>query len=209
MNLTEQILDYSLTYFDDAGVQPISATESALILGLESTLQYNLDNFRKINNRLIIKGFAAYVQPSLESIIIRLEELGILARPIGKYGYVLNGAAEFINYKNIAIKAGLGKRGKNTVVLNSLFGSRLRFAALKLDTLLETTKDNLDDESPFCKDCSICIDVCPVNVLEPYQMINSNKCLSNTNVAAINIEKVTMCDICLKKCPANKIGIKE
>ncbi|MFC1865887.1 4Fe-4S double cluster binding domain-containing protein [Chloroflexota bacterium] len=210
MNLTEQILKYSLTIFDVASAYPISATESCLILGLESTPQRNLDDFSKNNRRLSMNGFAQYVQPGLESIITRLKESGIAAKTIGKYGYTLKGSADFINYKKVAIKNGLGKRGKNTVILNPIFGSRLRFAALKLDTLLETTKDNPDEESSFCKDCSICIDECPVNVLKPYRMIDTTKCLSNiiSNVAVVKYKKVFTCDICLKKCPANQIGFK-
>jgi epoxyqueuosine reductase QueG len=211
MNLVEQILGYSLIYFDAASIYPISTNESVLIIGLESTPQRNLDDFRKTNNRLLLKGFSEYIQPGLVSIINRLKESGIAAKTIGQYGYALKGRVDFINYKNIAIKTGLGKRGKNTLVLNPVFGSRLRFAALKMGIQMEDTKDCLEEESPSCRDCSICIDECPINVLEPYRMIDFSKCLSNTkrNLAVIDIEEVIMCDICLKKCPANQVGIKE
>jgi len=209
MNLTEEILDVALTYFDVAGVYRMSTIESALILGLESIPRRNLDDFEKINNILVMKGFAEYVQPGLEAIINRLKELDISAEVIGKYGYTLKGATDFINYKQAAIKAGLGKRGKNTVVLNLVFGSRLRFAALKLDTVLETTIDNPDEESPFCKDCSICIDECPVRILEPYRMLDATKRLANTtnNLALIRDKQVILCDLCLNKCPANEVGV--
>jgi ferredoxin len=208
MNLTEQILSYARTYFNVAGVYRISTTGSALILGLESTPQRNLDEFRHTGNKLFLRGFAEYVQPGLESILNRLEEEGIAAKAIGQFGYVSQGTVDFISYKNAIIKAGLGKRGKNTVVLNPVFGSRLRFAALKLDTLLDTTKDNPDAESPFCQDCSICIDECPVNILEPYRMLDATKCLSNVT-SIVKGKQVIMCDICLKKCPANQVGIKK
>jgi epoxyqueuosine reductase QueG len=212
MNLTKKILDYALNCFNVAGAYPISTAESYLILGLESTPQRNLDEFEKINNRLVMKGITEYIQPRLEIIINRLKESGILAEPIGKYGYASHyaslGTINLISLKHFAIKVGLGKRGKNTVVLNSTFGSRLRFAALKVDVLFETTKDNLDEESPFCRDCSICIDECPVNILEPYRMIDDTKCLSNitNNATVIKDKKLIMCDICLKKCPVNQTG---
>ena len=210
MNLTEQLLGYALTYFDVAGVYHISNIESALILGLESTPKRNLDEFRKIDSKLYLAGFAEYVQPGLELMLSRLKEKGVTANVIGEYGYTLQGSTDFISYKQAAIKAGLGKRGKNTLVINPVFGSRLRFAALKLNTLLETTEDNPDEESPFCQACSMCINECPVDVLEPYRMLDTTKCLSNIrgNVAPIKDKQVVMCDICLKKCPANYVGMK-
>jgi epoxyqueuosine reductase QueG len=212
MNLTEKILGYALNYFDVVGAYPISTNESCLILGLESTPQNNLDEFKKINNKLVMKGIEVYVQPGLEKIITRLKELDISATPIGKHGYpsryASQGKTNFINLKSIAIKTGLGKRGKNTVVLNPIFGTRLRFAALKLEMLLETA-NNTEKESLFCKDCHICIDECPENILEPYRMIDDKKCLSNitNNMAQVRNNEVIMCDICLKKCPVTQIGV--
>ena len=210
MNVTERILSYAHTYFDVAGLYRFSATESALILGLESTPQRNLDDFKKTNGGLFMKGFKQYVQPGLQSITTKLGDEGILAKPIGKYGYTSKWADDFINYKNAAIKAGLGKRGKNTIVINPVFGTRLRFAALKIDTFVETTEDNTDEGSPFCQTCSVCINECPVRILEPYQMLDAPKCLANSrnNLAAMNGRRVILCDICLAKCPANEVGVK-
>ena len=164
MNLTERILSYAHTYFDVAGLYRLSTIENALILGLESTPQRNLDHFEKINDGLFMMGFKQYVQPGLQSIITKLGDEGILTKPIGKYGYISKRADDFINYKNAAIKAGLGKRGKNTIVINPVFGTRLRFAALKIDAFVETTEDNTDEGSPFCQTCSICINECPVSI---------------------------------------------
>ena len=207
MNVTERILSCAHTYFDVAGLYRLSATENALILGLESTPQRDLDDFKKINDGLFMRGFKQYVQPCLQSIIARLGSEGILAKPIGKYGYTSKGADDFINYKNAAIKAGLGKRGKNTILINPVFGTRLRFAALRIDAFVETTEDNADEGSSFCQTCSICINECPVSILKPYQMFDAPKCLANSknNLAAINGRRVVLCDICLAKCPANEV----
>jgi epoxyqueuosine reductase QueG len=211
MNLAERILSYAHTYFDVAGLYRLSIGENALILGLESTPQRNLDHFKRINNRLFMRGFEQYVQPGLQSIIASLEDEGVLAKPIGQYGYASEGTDDFINYKNAAIKAGLGKRGKNTIVINPVFGTRLRFAALKIDAFVETTGDNADEGSPFCQACSVCINECPASILEPHQMLDASKCLANSRhtLAAINDSQVILCDICLTKCPANEVGVKE
>ncbi len=210
MSLTEIILDHALNFFDVASGYPISMNESLLILGLESTPQRDLDYFEKFNNRLIMKGFKTHVKSKLEGIINRASELGISTKLVGKYGYVLKGSSDFINYKTMAIRTGLGKRGKNSAIINHAFGSRLRFAVLKLTTLLENHKDYIEKKSSFCKDCSICIDECPEQILKPYRMTDATKCLSNisNNPAVMEGKPVSMCDICLKRCPANKIGVK-
>jgi ferredoxin len=210
VSLTEKILGCALTYFDVAGFCSLSYDESALILGLESTTQRNLDEFDKTDVKLFMTGFARYVGPGLDLIIDRLRDEGVTASSIGKYGYTLRGSTNFIDYKQAAIKAGLGKRGKNTLVISPVFGSRLRFAALKLNTLIENIEDNPDKESPFCQGCSICIDECPIDILEPYRMLDTTRCLSNItgNVASVKDNRVIMCDICINRCPANRVGMK-
>jgi hypothetical protein len=72
VSLTDLLLSYALTYFDVAGTHQISNTESALIIGLESTPQRNLDEFRKIGKKFYMPGFATYVQPGLELILNRI-----------------------------------------------------------------------------------------------------------------------------------------
>ena len=207
MSLEKAIKEHALDYFNVVSGYPISENESLLILGLESNPQRDLDYFEKNNNRLAMKGFEKHVKPRLERIINSFTELRISSEPIGKMGYCLKGTPDFINYKTIAIKTGLGKRGKNSLIINHLFGPRLRFAVLKLNIRLEVPQDYRDEESPFCKDCSICIDECPEKILESYRMVDVTKCLSNiiNNPTLIEGKPVNMCDICLNRCPANNI----
>ncbi|MFC1930238.1 4Fe-4S double cluster binding domain-containing protein, partial [Chloroflexota bacterium] len=117
------------------------------------------------------------------------------------YGYPRKG--EF-NLKEAAIKAGLGKRGKSTVVLHPKYGPR--FMAIKTDSPPDSLVGVVqpEEESPVCHGCSICIDACPVNALEPYRMPDTSICLSNSSVMTEEQERLIPCDICLHLCPAGK-----
>lgn len=209
--MKDEVINFALECFDVAGVYNVPDQGSNLILGLETRPERDLDDFGKKDRGIELFGFAKYVQPGLEQVAGKLEKLGVTANILGKYGYALRGEAGFFNYKIAAIKAGLGKRGKNTLVINPVFGSRLRFAALRLDTILETALDEPEDElSPLCRDCSICIDECPLHILKPCSLMDTAGCVSNIagDVAEVKDNRFVLCDICLHRCPANSIGLK-
>jgi epoxyqueuosine reductase QueG len=101
---------------------------------------------------------------------------------------------------------GLGKRGKSTVVLHDKYGARLRFAAVQTNAPLEPPAclSSEEEKSPSCSGCTVCIDDCPVNVLEPYQMPDKSDCLSNIDIMPKDKDRLVPCDICLLRCPANR-----
>ena len=129
MTIAQQILEYAGSLFDVVGANRLSNTESLLILGLESTPERDLDEFGHSGGNFQIHGFRKHVKPRLESLLKFIRNQGFSAEPIGRYGYPLEGE---INLKEQAIRAGIGKRGKNTVVLHPKYGTRLRFASLPL-----------------------------------------------------------------------------
>ena len=109
--------------------------------------------------------------------------------------------------KELAIRSGLGRRGKNTVVLHPEYGPRLRFMGVKTDAPLGDLAgpEYGDTENPVCEVCSICLDACPVHILEPYRLKDISICLSNVTPLDAKGRSV-LCDLCLKLCPAGKTG---
>ena len=203
MNITKQIVEYADSLFDVVGVSQFSDTESLLILGLESTPERDLDEFGRVESQLRMYGFEKHIKPKLESLLNFIRARGFAAEPFGRYGYPQKGE---VNLKDKAISAGLGKRGKSTVVLHPEYGTRLRFAAIRIDALLEATISSPppEAENPFCNGCSICIDDCPIKALEPYRMPDTLICLSNIKNMVEEQGRLVPCDICLQLCPANK-----
>ncbi len=203
MNISRQIVEYANSLFDVAGVSRFSDTESLLILGLESTPERDLDEFGRADGQTQMYGFEKHIKPRLESLLGFIQASGFSAEPIGRCGYPRKGE---VNLKDKAISAGLGKRGKSTVILHPDYGTRLRFSAIRIGAVLEPTISSSpppEDESPFCDGCSICIDICPVYALEPYRMPDTSICLSNTSLIAAERGRLIPCDICLHQCPTD------
>jgi epoxyqueuosine reductase QueG len=204
MNVASQIVKKAGSLFDVVGVSRLPSGERLLILGLESTPERNLDEFGHVGGSFQMYGFEKHVKPRLESLLNFIRGKGFSAEPVGRYGYPLRGE---VNLKKEAIRLGLGKRGKSTVVLHPRYGPRLRFIAVRTDAPLEPVSSvQTDEENPVCRQCSICIDACPVNALEPYRMPDASICLSNITPVTEDGRSV-LCDICLHLCPAGKENV--
>lgn len=133
MASAQQILEYAGSLFDVIGVKRLSSADSLLILGLESTVERDLDEFGYSNGHFQIYGFEKHLRPRLEKLVNFIKNSGFSTRPVGRCGYPLESE---VNLKEMAICADIGKRGKNTLVLHPKYGTRLRFAALKTNAPL-------------------------------------------------------------------------
>ena len=200
---SQTIVDHAESLFDAVGINRLPDGNLLLILGLESAEDRNLDEFGRLIGEFRIHGFEKHVKPRLESLVNFIRSSGYSAEALGRYGYPLEGE---LNLKEEAIRAGLGKRGKSTVVLHPGYGPRLRFMAVRTDAPLEPLISSpLPDEgSPFCSGCSICIDICPVQVLEPYHMPDISPCLSGSTTMGRDGARLINCDTCLHLCPAGE-----
>jgi len=203
MELSEQIAQYARRLFDVIAFEPIASGKSLLVLGMESTPERNLDEFGRLDGDFQMYGFEKYVNPRLELLLSFIRGKGFFAEPVGRYGYPLQGE---ISLKVEAIRMGLGKRGKNTVVLHPEYGPRLRFMAIVTDAPLEPKVDPIltEEENPVCNGCSICFDACPVGVLEAYRMIDPSRCLSDSDRMPEENGRLVPCDKCLQLCPVGR-----
>jgi epoxyqueuosine reductase QueG len=202
MSMGRKIVDYAATLFDVVGTVRSAGQGELLILGLESTPERNLDDFERRDGETQLTGFEKYAKPRLEILVDFIREQGFPAEPLGKFGYPRQGEA---NLKELAVSAGLGKRGKSTVVLHPHYGTRLRFMAVKTDAPLETDTipHQPETENPVCRDCMACLEACPLYILEPYRMTDTSRCLSNTTNMPEAEGRLVPCDLCLRVCPAD------
>ena len=203
MSVAQKIAAKANSLFDVFGVSRLSSGDELLILGLESTPQRNLDEFGRLDGHFQMYGFEKHVRPRLESLLDIIRDSGFSAEPVGKYGYPLKGE---LNLKEEAVRSGLGKWGKSTLVLNPRYGPRLRFIAIRTDARMEplAVSAPTKEENPDCSGCSICIDACPVKVLEPYRMPGASLCLSSSAIMTEEQGRLVPCDICLQSCPVTK-----
>ena len=203
MTIITKILEKAKTLFDVAGIIPYG-NKTLIVLGLESTSGRNLDDFGHVDGNFRMYGFEKHVQHRLDELLLFIYKARFTAEAVGHIGYPLEGE---INLKEAAIRIGIGKRGKNTVVLHPEYGPRLRFMGVIVDIPCDIPDTPLkEEENPDCSNCNICIDSCPVNALEPYFMPDPKICLSHITPKTEEGRSI-LCDLCLKLCPAGKSEI--
>jgi len=119
--------------------------------------------------------------------------------------------------KILAAYSGLGFIGKNTLLINPLYGSYFFIGGFFLDTKIDQVKKNLEYKK-ICDDCRLCEKECPTNALS-CGWLNPLKCISywtthnkNKEIPSYILEKspyIFGCDICQKVCPYNKDPISK
>jgi len=200
MTIEKEIITEAQRLFDAVGVTPYGR-DSLLILGLVTTPERDLDDFFRDEDGVVrLRGFEAHTQPRLDSLIHFIQKQGLSAEILGRCGYP---RGEELNLKQHAVAAGLGRWGKNSLVLHPQFGPWLRLMAVKVvGATLSPTDSGRDShkESPLCKDCTACIDACPLSILEPYYLRDRSSCQANfSNLSQRG--KLVCCDRCLVVCP--------
>ena len=112
-----------------------------------------------------------------------------------------------------ARQSGLGFIGKNTMLINKKTGSFYFIGHIIID--LELDYDN-PETGNYCGTCTLCIDACPTQALQPFQL-DARKCISYITIE--NRDKIPEdfrgkmnnwifgCDICQDICPWNRFSI--
>jgi len=128
-------------------------------------------------------AFHAYYQATNEAVntlCLMLEDAGHQALPIPAYSPLKfhNGEPRgLVSLKHAAVAAGLGKMGKNTLLIHPGEGNILRLGGLI--TTMELPADGPGEFSRLCpENCRQCLDACPVGALSPAG-IDKMKCMGN------------------------------
>jgi epoxyqueuosine reductase len=110
----------------------------------------------------------------------------------------------------LAVQAGLGWFGKNTLLIHRQFGTYTLLSGLL--TTLHIPGVKKQERMPRCGSCTRCLDACPTEALSPYEL-DAAKCLSYhlieskqalpNNITEKNPGYVFGCDICQEACPHN------
>jgi len=146
----------------------------------------------------------------------RLDELAAwieneVGHPVAQRRYVDTGP---LLERELAVRAGLGWFGKNTMLINPQLGSWLLLGELLLDL-------ELDDDPPFCADhcgaCTRCIEACPTGCILPDRTLDASRCISYLTIEFRGAEFpadlrpqigdwVFGCDVCQEVCPWNRFA---
>lgn len=105
-----------------------------------------------------------------------------------------------LSMRHAAVLAGLGRLGKNTLVVNSVYGNRFTIGAVLTDLVLES--DPIAD--PVClPGCTLCLVNCPSSALSGSR-VDQKRCRTYTYSVNDKGYAITNCNKCRVICPVGQ-----
>lgn len=144
-----------------------------------------------------------------------------LAREIEKAGYAAlpvaasqslgkeNPYRGVLPHKTAAVKAGLGSVGKSGLFLSQEYGSKVRLATVLTDMPLQNRTPVIENG---CGACTICKTACPAGAIfgeapttDGARNFDPEKCSRYMKEHFQDIGRGSVCGVCIKVCPKNKL----
>ena len=141
----------------------------------------------------------------------RLQRLaGRLAATVGPFGHRVFTDSAPVLEAELAVRSGLGWRGKHTLLLHREAGSMFFLGEIYVDLALPPT----DPASAHCGSCRACIDVCPTQAIVAPHRLDARRCISYLTIEhagpidpalrPLMGNRIYGCDDCQLVCPWNK-----
>ncbi|OCQ21071.1 tRNA epoxyqueuosine(34) reductase QueG [Pseudoalteromonas luteoviolacea] len=144
----------------------------------------------------------------------RLKKLGQrIEQEVGQYGFRPFVDSAPVLERQIAEKAGLGWRGKNSLLIHKQAGSWFFLGELFVDLPLPADSNKVEEG---CGKCNACISLCPTGaIVEPY-VVDARRCISYLTIElqgpipeefrSLLGNRIYGCDDCQLVCPWNRFG---
>ncbi|NIM05881.1 MAG: epoxyqueuosine reductase [Armatimonadetes bacterium] len=144
------------------------------------------------------------------NLCLRLEDVGLRTVPIPSddpYEYWESERSygrAILSLRHAGELAGLGKLGKNTLLINPDFGNMIQLAAVLVDAALEP--DPLVESEACPADCRLCLDACPQQALDG-STVDQGRCRPLSNYPHEKGYVLKRCNRCRAICP-HALGMK-
>jgi epoxyqueuosine reductase QueG len=139
-----------------------------------------------------------------------------LIRYLNRKGYEAVLEAKLLSKKRMAELAGIGHYGKNSLIINPIYGPWVRYRSIVTDAPLVPNYEKCSD---LCGECDECLKACPVEALTSY-IVDPDKCLLGMPMEKrlseefheiytehspmITENSWKMCQTCQKACPVGR-----
>ncbi len=151
----------------------------------------------------------------LDNIAFRLgreiEKRGFSALPVAASQSLGKNAPYFgiLPHKTAAVLSGLGFVGKSGLFLSGEYGSKLRLATVLTDCPLQAELPVIENG---CGNCTACKNACPAGAIfgelpttDGERNFDAEKCSRYMKEHFQDIGRGSVCGICIKVCPKNKL----
>lgn len=162
------------------------------------------DRNPKIASYALCRDYHFTIKERLKQVLGRISE-----KNPGIRGRCFTDSAPVLE-KSWAVEAGLGWRGRNSLVITPGYGSFVLLGEIIIDA-----ETDVYDE-PFVRDgcgsCTACVDACPNSAICPPYVIDTNRCISRLTTeklpdgcepTADTHGWIFGCDVCQNVCPHN------
>ena len=133
----------------------------------------------------------------------RTQDLGFQAMPIPASQLVdWKNQKGHLSHKHVARAAGLGWIGRNNLLVNDQFGSRIRLVTILTDLPLPIDSPSLRN----CGSCRNCLSVCPAGAIKERQEdFDHLRCYEQLRTFAKTLHfSHNICGVCVKACKGNQ-----
>lgn len=176
----------------DAVLQTIESAPSFVYFQHYRTANTLLDNIAfRLSREIEKQGFSALPVASSQSLGKNNPYRGVLP------------------HKTVAVLSGLGFVGKSGLFLSTEYGSKLRLASILTDMPLTAELPVIENG---CEDCQLCKNACPAGAIfgeKPSPTNERNfdpeKCSKYMKEHFQDVGRGSVCGICIKVCPKNKL----
>jgi epoxyqueuosine reductase QueG len=177
--------------------------QSILVLGL--ALPKGLS---KVPPQLIYNYFNGYIVTMVDDLLLRVakeieHEFGGFTVPIpcdmsGSWDENTLTAHGILSMKHLAVAAGIGFMGKNTLLCNERFGNMMTVGAILLSHNLPSDEPCVNHCPPKCH---ICIDNCPTHAIREDGTVNQTLCRPAAYGTTFRGYGTVECNRCRMLCP--------
>ena len=109
-----------------------------------------------------------------------------------------------LSHKHAAQAAGLGRLGRNSLLITPQFGNRVELVSVVTD--LELASDPVIDWEPCPPDCSRCLRACPAGAIGEGQRVDQALCRTAMLEQLPKGALIESCWMCRRACP---VGLKQ
>ncbi|MDA8078995.1 MAG: hypothetical protein M0Z79_08670 [Nitrospiraceae bacterium] len=130
-----------------------------------------------------------------------------------KMGKMISKLYKLFCHKTAATCAGLGWIGKNGLIINERYGSKMTWATVLTDAPLATDRPYVSSQ---CGDCDLCVRHCPSGAVQGHlwslgnpmrEIVSYDKCRSLKS-GRTSLKEKPNCGFCVTVCPYSRNGKK-